>query len=51
MVETKKIGPHEQQIRALREAKAARAGLKSGKLKVKAVGTKLVAVKASRRAK
>jgi hypothetical protein len=51
MSEKPKIGPHEQQLRDLREAKVARAGLKSGKLKVKGIGGKLVTLKASKRAK
>ncbi|HEV8503667.1 MAG TPA: hypothetical protein VGR63_19000 [Casimicrobiaceae bacterium] len=51
MSEKAKIGPHEQQLRNLREAQAARAGLKSGKLKVKGVGGKLVTIKASKRGK
>ena len=49
MSETK-IGPHEQQLRDMREAKAMRAS-KSVKLKAKGIGAKIVSIKASKRAK
>ena len=53
MNEKSKIGPHEQQLRAMREAKAAKVILasKSAKVKAKAIGNKVVSLKASRRGK
>lgn len=45
-----KIGPREQQLRDMREAKAMRAS-KSVKLKAKGIGNKVVSIKASKRAK
>lgn len=50
MTEKAKIGPHEQQLRNLREAKAERLS-KSVKLKAKGIGAKVVSIKASKRGK
>ena len=50
MSEKAKIGPREQQLRDMREAKAIRAS-KSVKLKAKGIGSKIVSIKASKRAK
>ena len=50
MNEKSKIGPHEQQLRDLREAKVERLS-KSAKIKAKGIGSKVVSIKASKRAK
>ena len=49
----RKIGPREQQLRDMREAKAAKAVLvsKSVKIKAKGIGNKVVSFKASKRGK
>ena len=46
----RKIGPHEQQLRNLREAKVLQAS-KSAKIKAKGIGNKVVSLKASKRGK
>ena len=50
MSESKKIGPHEQQLRNLREAKVERLS-KSAKIKAKGIGAKVVSLKATKRGK